>query len=124
MDELGVIRRLCVQFPDGRNYWIPARFIAEDRAKHYAELDSTKHGVDFQEVFGEEVRFALGDSFELKDWAQNNMNWSDVQGVAARMPDMESHVDLNKEWANAHAWVEYAPKQTDADKAMEELFNL
>ena len=125
MGKLGVIKRLCVRFSDGRSYWIPARFIAEHRAKYYAGLDSVQDGADFQEVFETEVELALGDSFELQDWARNNMNWSDVpRAKRTRMSDIESRADLNGEWANAYMWVEYAPKQTDADKAMEELFGL
>lgn len=131
MGELGVIEYLYVRFPDKRNYQIPARFIAEDRAKYYAKLDSEKEGASsalsalsaFQRVFESEVEFALGDSFELLDWANNNMNWSDVQGVAKLFEQPE--LDLNREWTKAYKWVEYEqPKQTDADKAMEELFDL
>jgi hypothetical protein len=62
---------------------IPALFIAENRANHYANHDTGKtKGKEFDKAFIDEVKYALNDNDELLDWAINNLNWEDVQDIA------------------------------------------
>jgi len=84
---------LIVKFHKGVTYKIPAAFIAADRAKYYADLDG--YDLDSQEYL-DELNRALEDEFELFDWVQNNMNWSDLKDAAIRTED--DLFDAEEEW--------------------------
>jgi hypothetical protein len=93
---------LEVIMPDGSKWDIPAKIIAENRAKYYAEHDTDKtSGEEFDKVFKEEVELLLNDpdgEDVIIDWAANNMNWSDVKDFAVKVSDME--VDYQEGWVN------------------------
>ena len=57
-------KKLTVKFHKGRTYEIPARVIAEDRARYYAGIDGYEE--DSQE-FLDEVNTALDDEFMILD---------------------------------------------------------
>jgi len=84
---------LIVKFHRGITYKIPAIYIARDRADYYKELDGYEE--DSQEYL-DELNRALDDEFELFDWVQNNMNWSDLKDVAIRTED--DPFDAEEEW--------------------------
>ena len=113
---------LIVEFSDGKLYKIPARFIAERRARYYAELDTgTKTGEEFDKVFEEEVEFALANAFEITDWASNNENWSDVEDVAELFGQWGRDPDYESEWVNAKKYVRVdALKTKDSDDVIVE----
>lgn len=92
---------LRVTMPDDSQWDVPALLIAESRARYYAELD-VKRGdaTDFDQAFADEVEYALGDSYEIEDWAANNMNWSDVASAAVQVVAPPSTVDYQKGWVN------------------------
>jgi len=53
---------------------VPLKFVAENRADHYADdPDSTRD---------EEISFVMEDNYEGLDWFLNNMNFSDVRHVS------------------------------------------
>ena len=78
--------------PDGTRYDVPAKVIAEDRAKYYAENDPDT-------TYNEEYEYTMQDDYELKDWAANNMNWKDVKNVAKKVEE-EIDVDFQEGWVN------------------------
>lgn len=77
-------KTLRVTFDSGHVYELPAQVVAADRAEYYAELDAEDDNIEksYDEVYEEELAFALDDHPELHDWFLNNMNWSDVEGDA------------------------------------------
>ena len=90
---------LRVTMPDGSKWDVPAKLIAEKRARYHAKSDTGKEsGPEFEKVFAKEVKYALEDEYEIVDWASNNMNWSDVEYVAVNVSVME--VDFQEGWCN------------------------
>lgn len=85
---------LTIKFHRGVVYTVPTQIIAEDRAKYYAGIDG--YELDSQEYL-DEVNHALEDEFEIFDWVQNNMNWTDDLQPYAEQVEMSS-IDLEDEW--------------------------
>jgi len=83
---------LRVTMPDGSKWDVPARVIAENRAKYYAEVDSDT-------TYQEEFEFTMSDNYELKDWAAGNMNWSDVENHAQYVINPPTP-DYQEGWVN------------------------
>lgn len=82
---------LHVTMPDGSVWAIPARVIAEDRARFYATEDTRKsRGPEWEKAYNAEVEFALSEdgAYQLLDWAGGDMDWGDVKehAVKARNP--------------------------------------
>lgn len=78
-----------------RSEWdIPIEIIAEDIAKHYSDNED-----EYQTEFDD----AMKDSSMLIEWADNNLNWSDVESHAK----IHKHgfVDYQEEWANVEKYV-------------------
>jgi len=81
---------LRVTMPNGDIYQIPAKVIAEDKARYYAK----EHGASYTSIIHE----TMNDDYEIEDWASNNMNWDEVEKFAklvSRIP-----VDFQKGWVN------------------------
>ena len=93
MDE----KKLIIKFTKGVTYAVPARMIAEDRAKYYAGIDGYEE--DSQE-FLDEVNAALEDELMIFDWVENNMNWSDLKPYAEKVED--DPLDLEDEWSEGN----------------------
>ena len=93
-------KMLYVQFSDGTIWGIPARIIADIRAKYYAENDS--ENTEYQAEFD----YTMSDDYEIKDWATGNMNWEDVKEHAKQFGGIE--VDYDAEWMNAKRWIQDA----------------
>ena len=85
---------LIVHFEGGKSFSIPAEFVAMNRADYYCQVDPTAN-------FTEEMEYALADEFELVEWAQNNLDWVDVEDVA--MPYWPEQIDesYTTQWVNA-----------------------
>jgi len=91
---------LEVAFNKGEIYRIPAIFIAEHRAEHYAKReDYLEQGMNYQQCFDAEVEFLMSDNFELIDWAGGNMDWVDVKDVAILVERAET--DFVVGWTTA-----------------------
>jgi hypothetical protein len=87
-----------VTMGDGSVWEVPAESIATNRARYYAERDTgTTSGTEFDEAFDNEL--AVQDGEDIIDWAQNNTNWSDVQGEA-RMVKPPNETDFQDGWVN------------------------
>ena len=89
-------QRLIVTMPDGSRWGVPVDLIARDRAKHYAgEFDG-----DVERSLAEDTVPLFADDYEIIDWAQNNMNWKDVEAHAGRMAESEPDFDYQEGWVN------------------------
>ncbi len=90
---------LKVTMPDGSKWKVPVRIIAEHRARYYfgtgefkSLLESLKE--DTLPLFEEEP-------YEVEDWSENKMNWTDVEKHATRIKDKGlSAEDLQEGWIN------------------------
>jgi hypothetical protein len=93
------MKYIRVTMPDGSDWQVPASLVAEPRARYYAEHDTGQtEGEDFEVAFRTEVRNVV--AADLIDWAQNNMNWEDVQANAVMVLTPDSHVDYQEGWVN------------------------
>jgi hypothetical protein len=88
---------LRVTMPDGSKWDVPAHLIAEDRARYYADKEPV--GPGRSATYLDELNATLSDSYELTDWAANNMNWSDVAKRATRASGPDD-VDYQEGWVN------------------------
>ena len=94
------MKYVYVTFSNGETYRIPATEIAESRANYYADIDSEGDESVYDVIFKQEYNYTMNDNFELIDWAENNMNWQDLQGVAEYV-GQDDHIDYENEWCNA-----------------------
>ena len=88
---------LRVTMPDGSKWDVPAEEIAKHRASYYAVRDGNS------DTFKREFDFAMSDNYELTDWAENNMNWEDVEAIATRwIAPVPGDVDYREGWVGGH----------------------
>jgi len=90
---------LAVTMPDGSVRAVPVSVIAEHRAKHYSRIFDG----DVSRSLREDTLPLFDVYGEIAGWAQNNMDWIDVQPHAyvRRMPK----VDYQEGWVNGEAKV-------------------
>lgn len=90
------MRDLIVEFPNGEKWKIPVRCIVNHRALTYSgdEMD------DSYDRMIEDTLALFMDDFEIKDWAENNMNWSDVSECAEMVSNPRKDYHEN-EWVEA-----------------------
>jgi hypothetical protein len=68
------------------NYLIPAKIVAKSRADYYAlKVDGFEPG---SKEWQEEYEYSF-DSFELKDWYYNNMDFEEVKDFARPFENQE-----------------------------------
>lgn len=88
-------KQLVVEMPDGSKWGVPVEVIAMNRAAYYARHD----GVSIEESLNNDTLPLFdADSFEVEDWAVNNMNWSDVEHLAVCISKGET--DYEDGWCN------------------------
>lgn len=88
-------KHLQVTMPDGSKWAVPVEVIAMNRAVYYAKND----GMTLEDSLNNDTNPLFeSDSFEIEDWAANNMNWSDVEHLAVCTCNGE--VDFDDGWAN------------------------
>jgi hypothetical protein len=78
------MKYLSMTMPDGSKWGVPVEMIARNRATHYAsEFDG-----DVERSLAEDTLPLFdADGYEIKDWAVNNMNWSDFAGHQKKLAD-------------------------------------
>lgn len=91
------MKAVRITFSNGERYDVPARVIAEHRARYYAEKYEGEEG-EYDEIFEKEM-WVLDDRLELLDWFSNNMNWEDVEDVAVQVEGVD--IDKSEEFVNA-----------------------
>lgn len=85
---------------DGSKWRVPVIKIAENMAKYYGkEIGSG----GFEKQLDSAKSLFTADTYEIEDWARNNMNWAEVENFAERLSDGD--IDMQEEWVN--------PEETD-----------
>lgn len=67
------VKCILFQCQDGSIYGLPLKYVAEARAKYYAEKDKDT-------TFESEVEYVMKDPYEGIDWFRNNQNPEDFTG--------------------------------------------
>lgn len=83
-----------VEFSDGSMWNIPLSVIVHNRVEYLTGV--TRESI---EVIEEEVLDEFKDSYNVGDWAQNNMDWADVVEYAVQV--IRPSTDYEVEWSNA-----------------------
>ena len=89
------VKVMTVEMPDGSTWAVPVDAIARNRATYYAkEFDG-----DVERSLAEDTGplFAT-DDYEIEDWAVNNMDWKDVEGVAFELPVAKTRDQYQDGW--------------------------
>lgn len=83
-----------IQLPDQSVWGVPIAMIAQDRAKHYAhEFDG-----DVERSLAEDtLPMFEDDTYNIEDWACNNMNWSDFAEHQVKISDAPKP-DFQEAW--------------------------
>lgn len=95
-------KHLIVDMPDGLTYAIPAELIARNRAEYYAHKE---YGGDVAESLRDDtIPLFEDDAYNIRDWAANNLNWSDVKTKAIVLKkkideDLFEEAWVNGEWS-------------------------
>lgn len=98
---------LVVTLPCGEVWEIPAEVVAKSRAAYYAQHDTGQtSGEEYDKVFAAEIEVATSDTYEIVDWAGNNMNWSDVAPFATLRKPEPRDVNYQREWRESTMKVE------------------
>lgn len=85
-NETKKAKALRIKFDNGDLFDVPALDIAKNRASHYAQMDLDRGEVeDYDTAFQTEIDYAMGDPSELKDWMENNMDWSEIEPIAKKV---------------------------------------
>ncbi len=96
------IPSLEVEFSDGRIFLVRASIVAEDRARYLANNDhpgETSGSSSWLQTFEAEFDYALADNAELLDWANNNMDWAQLETAAVEV--RHKQINRDAEWSNA-----------------------
>lgn len=87
---------LEVRMPDNSLWHVPVDVIARNRAENYAH----EYDGDIEKSLAEDtIPLFSSYSYEVEDWAANNMNWSDVRESAFKA-EAEEQVDYQEGWIN------------------------
>lgn len=73
---------IVVRFPNNDTFHVPSEIIAEHRTNYYADKEGfIKGSKEWDEEFKQSNQ-----SYELFDWVENCMDWSDIKDHAIRQP--------------------------------------
>lgn len=99
MKDLGYERTACQLVLElivrERVFRVPAQVVIDDRDEHYKD--------------DEEDTWGTGDEDDILEWAQNNMNWSDVAAWAYEIPAPPvgpDHEDFQAAWMGHEGSIE------------------
>ncbi len=97
-----------VTMPDGSEWAVTVRYIAEHRAACYAnEFEG-----DLQRSLAEDtVPLFAADAYEVHDWAANNLDWAEVRAIAVQVAPAE--IDHEAGWANGAYRITAPPEPLD-----------
>jgi hypothetical protein len=90
------IEWLRVTMPDKTLWNVSVATIAHSHASYYAKLD----GVPYERALEETLDLFKNDTYEIIDWAENNMNWEDVKKHAWKSHTPPETVDYQDGWVN------------------------
>ena len=89
---------LYIDFSDA-TYMVPVKIIADNYAKYW---EKHPRGGTHEEEYD---RFIRGDEYEILDWANDNMDWSDVKAHAKKVEPPKYKTDYNLEWLNSDKYI-------------------
>lgn len=90
---------LIVVMPDGSEWSVAVEVVAQNRALWHAK----EYGGEMYRSLEEDTMPLFNaDSYEIHDWAANNMNWSDVASFATQVKPAPTP-DYQEGWVNG-AW--------------------
>lgn len=95
-----------VTMDDGSTWHVPVMAIARNRADNYKdEFDN-----DIERSLNEDTLPLFAESeYEIYDWAQNNMNWSDVADQAVKVGETpKPKIDWEECWVNGEKEIVYS----------------
>lgn len=100
-DSLPTDKRLIakdyhVTMADGSVWSIPVDVIAKNRAEFFV---LTGYFETIEESLEDTIQLFESDDYSIEDWAENNMNWSDVSGIA-KMVSPASNIKFQEGWMN------------------------
>lgn len=88
---------LKVTMPDDSKWKIPIRVIAEHRARYFGN----KYKYTFERALENTLELFEEDEYEVEDWCENSMDWSDVSKYAEKIKDKGLTIeDLEEGWLN------------------------
>lgn len=87
---------MTIKQQDGSVWAVPVEIIARNRATHYA----SEYGGDVEKSLAEDTLPMFKDSsYEITDWASNQMDWSDFDGHQVKISDAPP-LDFQEAWVN------------------------
>jgi hypothetical protein len=99
--------------PDGSEWAVPVAVIARHRAAYYA---AREFGGDVERSLAEDTMPLFEtDSYEVHDWAANNMRWEMVKDHA-RQVEPAAVLDFEEDWCNGRYRVDVMNGDTSADQ--------
>lgn len=85
---------MTVEMPDGSKWGVPVEMIARNRAAHYAsEFDGDVE----RSLADDTIPMFESSSYEIEDWAANQMDWSDFDGHQVKLADAPAP-DFQEAW--------------------------
>lgn len=84
--------KFIIKMPDGSVWEADSQHIAESRANYYVcEVDGLpREGAEWVA----EVMYAMTDASVLSDWAQNNMDWADLEAKLVTPPKTPDYSEM------------------------------
>lgn len=90
-----------ITMPDGSTWRVPVLVIARHRAKFYAETYEEFGGDEIRSLLEDTLPYFAEDSYKIKEWAADNMNWEDI-AVSAYPIQKNSENDFQEGLVNGH----------------------
>lgn len=99
-----MVKHVRITFSNGETYEIPALKIGNNRGKYFADKQFGHQDIteapdpQWTNIYRAERDIAIKDNEQLIDWAENNMNWEDIESDAVLIPVDNSDLDKHAEW--------------------------
>lgn len=84
--------KVLIEFSDGAVFSIPVKAVALNRSEYYAK----KQGLSVDEVMEKDTIPLFECEYEIEDWLENNMNWSDIKPHLTK--EKEPGMNYKDEW--------------------------
>lgn len=91
-------KHFVVSMPDGFDYAVPIEVIARNRAEYYADKDYS--GDVAKSLIDDTLPLFSSDEKEIRDWASNNMDWTDVRDHSRQLLKRIPADEFQEAWVN------------------------
>ena len=95
---------LYVTFSNREIWRVEAEKIAKIRAEYYVDVDianGNRLEENRKKAMKEEIDFVLNDTYEIIDWASNNMNWEDLVFLGIELFNKGNSLDYEEGYSGA-----------------------